>query len=757
MNTASGYYEPLQKPHTAPAAGASTAMDMDIDIRSTLLMLWRRKYVIFSIMLIGLSLTVIGLSFIQPLYTARSLVMIEDNSIQKKMSDELKLMVGDYVRFDNSLIMNEIEVIKSRSMARDVIGRLNLMANPDLNPYYRRFVVQDGAEESVKTEGFKSLSIYKDDLASLPPEIREQQINIVVNNFLENLDVRMITGSFAIQIQYSSSDPNQAALVANAMADIYIEKRLETKFNTSKKFTTWLDQRLKELREQVRNSDLAVAEYAAKNNLAQGTRTIISAEQLTALNSQLIDAKAERAEAQARFEQVQHLSAGDNNIDSSVEIINSGFIQGLKSEEGELLRRQAELSERYGPRHPSMIEIRSEIADHRNKMTAEMNKIAESINNELSVADARVKALEASLDEVMGVRNTDNEKMIKLNELTREAESSRLIFDNFLQTYKRSDEQDKLQEPEARVLSYAAAPNRAAYPDRMLFLALATAISLFLGIFISFFLEKMDNTFRSAGQLERNIGFPCFALIPQVENMDQRALAKFVLDKPSSIVAESVRTLRTVLRLRGSVNGKSPKIVTITSSFPGEGKTTLSCWLGRLAAKSGDKVILIDGDLRRPNVHKTLGASNDVTLIDYLTDKATLEETIRKDDPSGLHVIYAKAVPNSALDLISGDRMRRLVESLGQAYDMVIIDSPACLAVSDARVFSMMSDQTIYSVAWDRTPREVVSGGVKQFADMGYTNLSLVLTNVDVKRHVRYGYGDTIYYYGNYSEEPERA
>lgn len=517
--------------------------------------------------------------------------------------------------------------------------------------------------------------------------------------------------------------------------------------------TDWLDGRLQELRNQVRESEMAVAEYQAKNNLTEGIRTYISTEQVSQLNAQLINAKASLAEAQARLSQIRTLAQGNGDIETSGDVLKSGFIQDLRSDEARLMQQYSDLSNRYGERHPAIVKLKDEMAGVRAQINQEMKKVASSIANEVEVAQARVQALQDGLDDLKDVRDVENEKLVRLNELTREADSNRMIFDNFLQTYKRSDEQDQLQEAQARVISYAAVPGKPSYPDRLLFLSLGLALSLFLGMFISFLLEKMDNKFRSARQLEKFCGFPCFALIPAVKSKTQQELASFILDKPSSTVAEAVRTLRTVLNLRARRNGTKPKVITITSSFPGEGKTTLSGWLARLAAKSGEKVILIDGDLRRPNIHRSFGRTNDTTLVEYLTGKNKLEEVIMKDDPSGLHIICAKSVPNSALDLVSSTKMETLIEALREEYDLVIIDSPACMAVSDARILATYSDEIIYTVGWDKTPREVVISGVKQFTDMGYNNLAFTLTNVDVKRHVRYGYGDTVYYYGNYQEE----
>ena len=207
-----------------------------------------------------------------------------------------------------------------------------------------------------------------------------------------------------------------------------------------------------------------------------------------------------------------------------------------------------------------------------------------------------------------------------------------------------------------------------------------------------------------------------------------------------------------VLNLQARDQQHRPKVITITSSLPDEGKTTLSVWMARLAAKSEEKVIIIDCDLRCPRLHKAFGKKPEYTLVEYLTGRATLEQVIEKDKTSGAHIIYARPVPNNALDLLGKERMRNLINSLRERYDLVILDTPANMAVSDARLMAAQSDRTLYAVSWDDTPREVVNAGVKNFADFGYDALSFVLTNVDVKRHSRYGYGDAISYYNRYKK-----
>lgn len=739
--------------------GSSTlyeeSTDIDVDIRDLFLTLWRRKMVIMGILIIGLVLAMVALSFITPKYTARALVLIEAET-GLPQSEELKALISN-IRLDSTFILSEIEVIRSRSTARLVVERLKLMNDPEFNQFLAQMAMQQANEDGnalQKTSQavFKNLNLYNDGLQNLPEEYLEIQEEDVITRFLNNLQVRSVPGSNAVQIQYQSIDPKKAALIANTVADVFIEQRLEEKFKATQKLTDWLDKRLKDLRNQVRSAEAAVQKYKAQKDLMEGIRTVASAEQLSQLNAELVEAKAKTAEAEARLSQVKNLAKNPKKIETAAEIVNSALIHSFKRDAARMAQRLADLSTRYGDRHPDIMKLKEEIADLRKVMQEEMQKIASSLGHELRVAKAREMALEEGISEIENVRLKEDVAMIRLRELEREAASSRLIFDKFLATYKRSDDQEELQEAEARIISYAAVPTKPSYPDRLLLLSLSSAISLFIGLGFAFLLEKLDNSFRSANQLEKTVGYPCYALIPSVENMPQKDVVNFILKRPSSTVAEAVRTLRMVLNLRPPKSGVKPKVVTITSSFPGEGKTTLSCWVGRLAAKSGEKVIVIDGDLRRPTVHRAMGRGNDTSIVDFLTGKLSLDDVIQTDDPSGVHVICAKSVPNSALDLISSDRMSKLIDSLKQVYDLVIIDSPACLAVSDARVLAKLSDQTVYAVAWDRTPREVVMGGVKQFTDMGYDPLAFVLTNVDVKRHVKYGYGDTIYYYGRYKE-----
>ena len=718
---------------------------MEVDIRSLFMLLWRRKMMILGTILIGLSLAAIALSLVTPRYSAKALVLVETSNAQS-YPKELEAIFGK-AKYDTSVILNEIEIIRSRNLARKIVLEHNLLADPELNPKFKDFQGQRTARGSA----FKNVNVSTLEMDAEGQNLIRDDLEIVVSKFLNNLVVRSVPGSHAIYVEYLSRFPDHAAFVSNAVVDGYVQQRLEDKFSATQKLAVWLDKRLTDLRAQVRNAEEAVVSYKNKHGILQGTRNIVSAEQLSDINQQLVDAKGQKAAAEATLQQIQHLSNNVSKIETIPEIFNSETIRRLKLLEGEQSARLSELSIRYGPKHPSIVKVTSELSSTRKQIRGEILQTSESLKKGLDLATARVEALEGGLKEASGENFEDADAMVGLRALQREADSTRLIFDTFLATYKRSDDQDELQDPEARVISYAVVPHKPSYPNTLLILSLSSAVSLFFGLALALLIEKLDNTYRSASQLEQAFGIPCYGLIPLVEGkLSQKAVANYVVSKPSSIITESVKTLRTVLKLRNK--GEKTKVLTITSSFPGEGKTTLSIWMARLAAKSGEKVILIDGDLRRPNVHRSLGMSNDVSLVDYLTGQKELDETIKRDESTGLDVIMGASVPNSALDLVSSDKMHKLVEGLKQSYDLVIIDTLACLAVSDAHVLTTLSDFTLYAVGWDQTPREVVMSGIKQFADTREGQMAFVLSNVDVTLHSKYGYGDSVYYYGRHKE-----
>ncbi len=297
------------------------------------------------------------------------------------------------------------------------------------------------------------------------------------------------------------------------------------------------------------------------------------------------------------------------------------------------------------------------------------------------------------------------------------------------------------------MISRAALPDEPTYPRRKLIFGVALVSALLAGSLAVFGLEGLDNTFRSSEQIEDLVGLPTLGLVPAIVGLDKRngSPQDYVLDNPNSPFGEALRSLRTAMLLTSM--GSPPKTILVTSSIPSEGKTSIAMCLARIHARSGRRTLIIDCDVRRPRLHELTGVANQSGLSDVLLQHRELNEVVLLDERSGAYFVTAGGpVPDPAA-LLASERMRRLLKEVASRFDLVIIDSPPVLSVSDARVLSQMTDKTVFLVHWGSTRRHDVMMGVKQLIEAGADVAGLVLSRVNVRKHARYGYRDSGYYY----------
>ncbi len=692
---------------------------MNGEKHSLMSVLWRRKFMIFAVMLGAVFATLLSFHFIPPHYKAQTLILLEQSS---------------------STLETEVAFMQSPAIARKVIDALNLADDPEFNPpkSKTRPVPQD------TTSDFKSLEIHAPQLKNLPPELINPETGRIIARFLTRLRVRPIPGSAVLKIEFTSKSPEKAALLANNVANAYMAQKQNSEAKSAEKIEYWLAQRQGYLHQKMENATASTTQYKNENNITAATDNDILIQKITEINRQTIAVKLEKTEVNERLDR---LKIAPNTIESPV-------IKDLKQQETVLSRQYKVLSNRYGAKHPKIIKAQEGLSLLQQQIGQEQQALRISIENQIKTLENRHRTLETEKIFLEKEKNRSSAENRKLDKLLQTENTHKKIYENFLEAQPLHHEQ---QITENRIISYAAIPFAPFYPDKPLFLSLSVMLSFLIGALLALFLDKTNTAFRSAGDLEKYTGFPCFGLIPYTGKMEKDAIANYVFSSYGGNLAESLRSLRMVMNLRTPKTEEKPKVITMTSSYPGEGKTTLSAWTGQLAARSGTKTIIVDCDLRRPSLHKLFGIKNEKTLADYLTERTELNEIIQTDDPSGLHMIFSTSIPGNALDLISSTRFHMLVTSLRKTYDMVILDAPACLAVSDSRVLAQESDHTFYIVTWDETPREIVNTGVKQFSDMGYKHLSFVLNKVDVQKQARYGYGDVSYYYSPYRHHDKKA
>ncbi len=716
----------------------------EVDLRELLRKLWRRKMVVIGTVVVITTVVAIVAFQLTPRYKAAAAVMIESRNTEVVNIDA----VVSGLPKDFETIQSEIQVIQSRDLAEKVIQKLGLYDDPAFNDALRRNAGRDGLLilRSYLPEEWTRIVFGTTKEKPLP---REEQFNRervqVINAFLANLEVETRGRSRVIDISFESTDPVKAARIANGVANLYLVEQLEAKFDATRRATAWLQDRLADLRKKVEASERAVEEFRRTADLIQvNENTTLAAQQTSELNTQLIIARSKRAEADARLKQVRNLLSS-GGVDSAAEVLSSPLIQNLRQREADVLRRAAELSTRYGEKHPRMINVRAELRDLRTKIEGEVNKIIQNLRNEVAVARARENTLAASLKKLEQKIAALNAKDVQLRILEREAKANRTLYETFLTRFKETSAQQELQQTDARLISRADVPTAPSFPKKRSMIMLAFIGSWVVGLGLAFLIEQLDRGFRSMEQVERLMGIPSLGLVPLITGL-RKIPESYIVEKPTSAFSEAIRSVHTGFLL--SDVDVRPRTILVTSAQPQEGKTAIAIALGRMIGFGRHKAIIVDADLRHPQIHKRLDMPLKPGLVEFLAGQCRLEDAVRKDEKSGADVLGAGGPTSNAADLLSSDQMKRLLSGLAGSYDLVVIDSPPVLAVSDARILSRLADRTVFVVRWAATRREVAALGAKQILDAGGKIAGVVLSMVNVRRHARYGFSDSGYYYG---------
>ena len=714
---------------------ADTAPDqLDIDISGLINIFWRHKGTIIIVTLIGIALSIFAALSLQPKYKAHALISLEQQS-STNIPSAFELLSFRGNKFNSSYVLSEIEVIRSRDMIRQVIDRLNISQGTSATRFSQKAV-------NVPFSRFKSFAVQGKDtnIQSLSPEEAAQERTIT--RFLESLSLKIIPGSSIVRIEYIADSPEKAALYANTVTDVYADYRSLSQKNASEKVKSWLEIQISKLDGEIKDAQRNVVHKREQSGMSEGRWGALNEEKISTLNAQILKLRNENADLEASIELITAANGDYGQMHKIPAINNAPSIQRLNAEKIKLKQKLSDYATRYGNKHPTIIKTKSEINALTRTIHEEIDTIIAHLQTNYAQKTKLIDNIKTEIDSISKETLENLEEIMAINEIERHIESKTQMYLKTIQAMQQIN-LEELGNEELNVISYAVPPLYAIAPNKRLIVILGTFLAFSIGIIIAIIREKTNLSIHSTGHIEQITGLPCFGLIPAVSPQKGERLSSYLVKNPTSMVAESIRTLRMAINLQGP---KKPKIINVTSSLSGEGKTTISTWISTSAAKSGKRVILVDCDLRRPNIHRFMGHKNELSIVEYLSGKAELKDVIKKDPSTGLDIIYARSVPSSAMDLITSDKMQTLLEKLEDYYDLIILDTPACLAVSDARALATYSDLTLYTVKWGETTAPTLSIGTKQFKDLN-VKMATILTNVDVVRQARYGYASTVEYY----------
>jgi succinoglycan biosynthesis transport protein ExoP len=713
-----------------------------IDLRASLAVLWRRKGIIIGCAVVIMGLATTYIYQLTPLYTAQASLMLDQQKLQVLDIKSVLSGVGD----TSTVVATQVEILTSPAITARAAAKLHLESYPEFNSSLRPPPAFDPI--GWVRERFWALldSVSGKHAIPIPAPPQPPRPPLTSADFAPALAGHVTATndgtSYIMKVRATSENPELAAQIANAYVDAYLVDQLEAKFDATRRASAWLNEHLTELREKVLASERAVQLFKEQNNLSTSGTTVTS-QQLSELNSQLIISAADRAQKEAAVRELQNLVKVAGALESARSVAGAPLIQTLRAQEAELLRRQAELSTRYKPEHPTMVNLKAQIDDIHQKILLEANNAVRAASDELTAARAKEVSLRTTLNSLTHSTTEQDKAQVQLSELVREAQANKALYEDFLNRFKQTSVQQDIQEADARSVAIATVPGGPSYPNTSLYTSVALVVSVFCGVLMAFVLELLDNGFRTSDQLEKTLGLSTLGMIPALGR--GRTPHDVIVSQPVAQYSEAIRSARTALRY--SDVDDPPKIVLITSSLPSEGKTVFSTSLARSVARSGTRSLLIDCDLRRPGVSKLMGGPPELGLVDLLDGSASIESVIQVDKGSGMHFIPAKGGTANPQDLLGSQHMRSFLEQMRSRYDFIVLDSPPVLVVSDAIILSHAADTTMYIVRWEKTPRHVVAGAVKMLRANGGQIAGAVLSRVDTRRHAAYGYGDSAYYY----------
>jgi succinoglycan biosynthesis transport protein ExoP len=719
----------------------------EIDLLKLWQSLWRRKWGIISLVFAVMMVTALVVLVITPIYRAAATLLIEQKAAKVVSIEQVYGLDG----VGNEYLQTQFELLRSRALAERVVRQLDLTSHPEFDP-------RQQPKPLIDLSGLRSaLDFHKVVPLTLPGDLEAEAgqseaeiFDVVVKAFMEVTAVSQQGKSQLVTVSVEMADPRTAALAANALANGFIESQLEATMEMSATATTWMNSRLGELRTKLKDAEDRLQAFRVAENLVDidGVNTVVAGE-LTLTADRMIDARRQRAEAESQYRQVQTMrSGGWERLATIPAVLGHPLIQQFKAEEAKAKAKVEELSRRYGARHPAMEGARSELSAASASLKGQVEQIVAGIERNYQLAVANEGSLRASFEANKAQIQQISSKEFRLRELQREVDANRALYDTFMTRLKETSATSDLDSANARVVDPAVVPSEPVKPKKTLIVLIAGLLALFAGVGLSLLLDALNNTFKSTEEIEGRLNIPVLGILPLLKKKERSELAHMFQENQNKPFCEAIRTIRTGVVL--SSMDETHKIIVITSSIPGEGKSTVSANLA-FALGQVEKVLLIDADLRRPTLAKSfqfpVGTPG---LANLIANTAKLEECVQ--EVNGISMLSAGTVPPNPLELLSSQRFAKVIDYLKSKYDRIIIDSPPTQAVSDAIVLSTFANSLIYVIKSDSTAIPLVEKGVGQLLQNNAPVKGIVLNQVDVKKAQKYGYSYGGYYdYYGYS------
>jgi capsular exopolysaccharide synthesis family protein len=701
-----------------------------IDLQNLFRVIFRFKWRIISLALIVSTLVTIILFSITPIYVAKATLLIEAEQANIVSIEEVYGLNSGKKEY----FVTQLEILRSKHIASRVVDKLNLTVHPEFDP-------------DQQPEEFSLISFIKDNLPFLPQTIDDQseegalyeKKEGVITNVMERLSIDLIKKTQLITITFESESPILAAQVANTLADVYIESHLEAKLQMTAKASNWLNERLSTLKSKLDDSENFLQAYQNKEELVDiGGVKSIEAKELQELNSQLSAARQLRKQNENIYKLVQSKNNNIRSLLSLPEILDHNLIQGVNETAQRIKTKVYELQGTYGPKHPVMIAAESELRSVNDNLAQQVELLVSGISNQFLTAKANEKTLQLAVKNKSQRFRELSTLDAKQKELKREVESNEQLYNAFFTRLKETKEVGEFQSANARLIDTATPPLKPEKPKKKIILVMSFLLCIGFGIGLAFLFEFLNDGIRSVDDIENKLKQRMLGLLPLQKTQRKQGLPlRHFFSKEEHVFSESIRTIRTSLLLLNIEH--DAKIISVTSSVPGEGKTTVSINLS-FALSQLERVLLIDADMRRPSIAKSFALPSYQTgLSNIISGTHSIEECLVKDEASGVDIITAGSLPPNPQELLASPDFAKLIDSVKDKYDRIVIDTPPTQAVSDAVLVSQHSQSLVYVVKADNTREKIIVSGLNRLLSAGVRVDGIVLNQVDLKQAAKYG------------------
>jgi polysaccharide biosynthesis transport protein len=700
--------------------------EKEINLRHYFSILIKRKNTIFTVFVVVFAISLLVTLSSTPIYTATTRILIERN-------DPAPLQGMYYfVPYDPEFYETQYQLIKSGAVARRVVGLLS--TDDRFEKYFKNkkkgFFKSAGAEDKTKDkeqpDDPKNIDKYADIISS-------------------GIKVLPIKNTKLADVKYNSPDPEFAALIANTVARAYIEEILDMKMSSSRHTVQWMTKKADEEQEKLKKSELALQEYVKANNFVTlENKVAIVPEKLTSVNTQLFQAETDRKELETLYNKIRD-TKNVEDLQSMPAIASDPTIQSLHMQILKSDQNIAELSKKYGAKHPAMAKAKGELETLRNKRRQEIQRVIESIKKQYEIAGSNEENSRRLFSRTKGEALNVNEKFVQYNIRKREVETNQQLYDILMKKIKEQNITQEVQSVNVWIIEEARPPRSTSKPNKPYNLLLGLILGMFGGVGLAFFVDYLDNTVKSPDEVERRLNMPVLGMVPIYKSKEWN-IENIVLKKPNSPISESYKSIRSSILL--SAADHPPKKLLITSMLPEEGKTVTSVNLALALAQSEFRVLLLDADMRKPRIHKIFKLDNSVGLSSFLAGISDIHIHEKYESSvKNLSIIPSGPVPPNPSELLGSAKMNELFKTLSEKFDIIICDSPPIMTVTDGTILSKIVEGTIIVTRVGKTTYEAVRRGLKSLEDIKAHVIGIVINAFDAEKNSYYYYRYRSYNY----------